>query len=206
MHHRVKDITGKHHDYLTVIGYHGSNGQKSLWDIRCECGKVVVWPEKHFLCNRSCGCKKKELIGDKNRRHGKSSHPAYAVWRSMLDRCRLPSHHAWNRYGGRGIIVCERWQDFEAFWADMGPTYEHGLTIERVDNSKGYAPENCTWATRTEQARNTRANVKIGDKTLAQIADEAGLNRSTVHYRYTHGVSGSALTAPADVRNRFMTS
>jgi hypothetical protein len=140
-----------------------------------------------------------------------SKHPAHWVWRSMIDRCRLPSHQAWHNYGGRGIPVCERWQQsFENFWVDMGPTYQPGLTIERRDNNAGYSPENCYWADRQTQARNTRVNRWIqtpdGLMTVAEAAECSGLGVTTLLYRLNHHWPTTALFVPADFTNRFSTS
>ena len=97
----------------------------------------------------------------------------------MKDRCRLPTHQAWANYGGRGVSVCSAWQaSFEAFWADMGPTYAKGLTLDRLDNSGDYTPENCAWRTYTDQSNNRRTNRKLqtpwGEMTLSQAARRAG--------------------------------
>src|SRR5690554_5561079 len=159
----------------------------------------------------SCGCKRRESIGNRNRRHGMSKSPAYAVWRSMLGRCLNPSHQAWENYGGRGITVCERWQEgFEPFWADMGPTYQPGLTLERRDNGKGYSPENCKWATPQQQNRNRRSSRLIdtpwGRMTVTEAAERSGVKKTTLHYRLKVGVDPSDLFKPADVKNRFTTS
>lgn len=109
----------------------------------------------------------------------------------MLARCQNLNHEAFKRYGGRGIKVCKPWRDsFEAFWSDMGPTYVSGLTLERKKNNLGYSPKNCTWATRVQQARNTRANKYLetpsGRMTVCQAADHYGVKRTTLAYRLAH--------------------
>jgi hypothetical protein len=123
-----------------------------------------------------------------------AQHPAYAVYRSMIDRCRLPSHQSWRNYGGRGITVCERWQQsFENFWEDMGPTYQKGMTIERMKNSKGYSKTNCRWRSMKHQSNNRRTNVfvrtPIGRMTISQAAERYGIGRSTLDWRLKAGWS-----------------
>lgn len=212
MHHRAKDITGLRVGYLTALRYHGSDGKRSLWVVRCDCGAEKLMPASEMKKQAargtvaSCGCKRRESISTRRTQHGMSKHPAYAVWRSMCDRCRLPSHHAWHNYGARGITVCERWAaSFAAFWADMGPTYRPGLTLDRIDNSAGYSPENCRWATYEQQANNTRMNRMVGDKTAAQLAQELGVKRSTMYYRLAKGVPVERLGEAPDVSRRFTT-
>lgn len=217
MHHRAKDITGLAVGYLTALKYHGSDGTKSLWLVGCACGveKVIAATELTKMKSRgvtaSCGCMKKVTIGERNTKHGMSFHPAYGVWRGMIDRCRLPSHHAWRNYGARGITVCKRWeQSFDNFWADMGPTYQAGLTLERVRNNRGYSPSNCEWATRKVQANNRRTNVMVqsqwGPMTALEFSERTGLGLTTIYYRLARGVTGKALAERPDVSRRFSTS
>lgn len=158
----------------------------------------------------SCGCKRRESISRRKTSHGMSEHKAFAVWRSLIARCTNPKHRAWPNYGGRGVQVCERWlASFGNFWVDMGPTYREGLTIERLDNNAGYAPENCAWVTYSRQARNKRTNVMLktpwGLLTVADAADRAGLNRSTVHYRVANGWPEHMLLVPPDSGRRMYT-
>jgi hypothetical protein len=111
----------------------------------------------------------------------------------MVDRCTKPTNAAYERYGGRGITVCDRWLDVRNFIADMGADYRKGLTIERSDNSKGYEPGNCYWATRLEQTRNRRttrfATLNGNTKTLAEWAIDYGIPYRLLHQRIANGVS-----------------
>ncbi len=198
MHHRAKDLSGFTVGYLTLTTYAGSDGKKSLWHARCRCGKTVTIvaseakKQKQRGVRSSCGCMKRATIAEKRTTHGMSKHPAFAVWRSMIDRCTLPSHQAWHNYGGRGITVCAEWRSsFEAFWAEMGPSYQRGLTLERKDNMRGYAPGNCVWATYKKQANNTRRSHFIetpgGRMTVMQASEAYGVGYSTLLYRIDHG-------------------
>lgn len=110
----------------------------------------------------------------------------YDVWAAMIQRCTNSNNPNYPRYGGRGITVCDRWRTFENFLADMGER-PAGLSIEREDNDGHYAPGNCRWATRAEQASNTRRNVKVTlqgqTKTVSEWCRDLGLNVSTVFKR-----------------------
>ena len=114
------------------------------------------------------------------------------IWYGMLYRTTDPKNHSYSRYGGRGIVVCDRWRSFDLFYEDMGDNYLPGLSIDRKDNSKGYYPENCRWATRKEQANN-RITSKMFTlegvtKTLAQWIDQSSIKPSTVRQRlYCYG-------------------
>lgn len=115
-----------------------------------------------------------------NATHGKSDTPTYYCWIDMRRRCLNENHSKYPSYGGRGITICQKWLSFEGFLEDMGEK-PHGLTLDRIDNDKGYFLENCRWATRKQQARNRRKSkepITWRGKTqyLSDWADELGFN------------------------------
>lgn len=122
--------------------------------------------------------------------HGKSGTRVHTIWVGILNRCTKPRHKHFPRYGGRGITVCKRWLKLENFLRDMGLP-KPGMTLERIDNNRGYSPANCRWATRKEQGNNRRDNIRVSFRgktlNLAQWADSLGLNRQTIYSRYKTG-------------------
>jgi len=116
----------------------------------------------------------------------------YKVWQAMLQRCQNASSHAFANYGGRGIDVCDTWQSFEGFFADMGDAPDN-KSLDRIDNNKGYSPDNCRWATPTEQAQNRRTTMYVdldGQRvSLAKACREKGISYSTAMTRIRKGYS-----------------
>jgi Fic family protein len=135
-----------------------------------------------------------------NARHGMTGSKIHFTWLCMHQRCNYPKHKSYVAYGGRGITICERWNSFEHFYADMGEVPAR-KTLDRKDNNKGYSPENCRWASNHEQANNKRNNFKItgfGRKlTLIDWSRETGLSKATITYRLAKGMSPEvALSTP----------
>lgn len=127
------------------------------WLCQCVCSKRREVSFDNLIRGRSlgCGCSR---LGRASVTHGLSRTPILGVWRTMMSRCYNPSNRSYKDYGARGIFAYEEWHDLENFIKDCGPHPGNGLTFDRVDNDKGYEPGNVRWATRAQQARNTRRN------------------------------------------------
>lgn len=143
----------------------------------------------------------KAAVAEANRRtkfkHGGAKNPLYTTWLNMRQRCNNPRSPAYKNYGGRGIKVCERWDDFLNFAEDMGDRPE-GMTLERIDCNGDYSPENCKWATRKEQMRNVRYNrwIEFDGKRLilSDWSKELGISPATLWYRLSKYEAETALT------------
>lgn len=125
--------------------------------------------------------------------------PLYMVWASMRDRCNNPNNRQFADYGGRGIKVCERWESYGAWLADMGPR-PLGHSLDRRDNNKGYEPGNCRWATRREQQRNQRRAVWVtidGERYRAiELAEQYNLKPDTIVARAKRNLCFSDVVTP----------
>lgn len=196
-HPNLKDITGKVFGRLTALKRIGTGHDRhAIWLCRCSCGKRVevsgVRMRKGHT--QSCGCLKIEVTVRRSTKHGHGradNHtPTYSTWSAMRARCSNPRNRAWKYYGGRGIKVCERWDTFENFLADMGEK-PPGLTIDRRDNNQNYEPGNCRWATQKEQGRNSRHNRVIrhnGEtRCLSEWGEVTGIKRATIWGRMRRG-------------------
>lgn len=165
------------------------NGMR-FWQVKCDCGVSFQALQKSFSSGgkrRSCGCQSRQEIG-----HGLSNTPEYRHWVNMISRAENPNTPGFQDYGGRGIAVCTRWREnFANFYEDMGRRPSRFHSVDRIDVNGNYEPENCRWATRSEQNRNQRSNhlVEVGGRTmtLAGAVEVAPVPYNTVLYRLKRG-------------------
>ena len=193
---KPNDLTGRRFNRLLVTGLayrkrDAAGNSKLHWRCVCDCGNACVVVASNLVSgnSKSCGCRK--LAGNGNRTHGQSKTRMYLRYRAMITRCEDKNSHAYERYGARGITVCDRWRnDFTAFLADVGEC-PPGYTLERIDNDKGYEPDNIRWATSREQANNTARNrlVTVDGMTLtvAQWGRTLGLKHGIIGSRISRG-------------------
>lgn len=176
--------------WIVISGAGKDSTGRPNYNCLCSCGTMAVVAGRSLMSgdSRSCGCLRREL----QTKHGKRRSSEYKCWTNIKSRCLNEKASAYQHYGARGISICERWKnDFLAFYDDMGPRPSSKHSIERIDNTKGYQPDNCRWALPSEQVRNTRSTVFVryqGQKMcLADAAASAGLSQSVVYMRRHRG-------------------
>lgn len=189
------DLTGKRFGRLTVIGIDDRGDRKTYYNCQCDCGNVKSVRSDSLISGaiRSCGCMKKEQDLENltaNHSHRMSGTRIYGIWQGIKKRCYNPHEARYDRYGGRGIKMCDEWREsFQSFydWSTKNG-YEETLSIDRIDNNGDYCPENCRWSDTQEQARNRSSNIRItignATKTLTEWCEIFEVDSKLVFARY----------------------
>ena len=180
----VRDMTGFVCNTLTVIRREGTANGQAAWLCHCSCGRERVYSGGNLrMLSARCTCDGGQI------RHGMTKEPLYQVWNAMKARCSQENYKSYDRYGGRGITVCQEWvHDFLAFrsWAQLNG-WQAGLEIDRIDNDGGYTPENCRCVTSRENCRNKSNNVVLelnGERhTIVEWAEQLGVRKGLIAER-----------------------
>ncbi len=182
------EFIGKKFGRLTAISVAPST-ERGLYLFRCDCGNIRMCLRSRVVARhiKSCGKHKHE----KNKRTSNRIHgtPEYYAWKSMHRRCKDKNMKDFQHWGGRGIVVCERWKDFHAFYADMGPRPKDKNSLDRINNDGNYEPSNCRWATFKEQHNNRSNNIRIEHEgsmlTISTLAEKLGVTYLTIYQEVT---------------------
>lgn len=191
---KSRELTGQRFGKLIALSRADSVGSKARWLCRCDCGVELAIVTGSLVSGntKSCGCYKVEAVVEKNTTHGMSRTPIYRTWQSMVNRCTNENYAEYHRYGERGITVCDEWiSSFENFYAHVGDKPK-GMTLDRIDNDKGYAPGNVRWASYSDQMNNKSTNnvltLKDGrEVTTKEASIIFGINYQTLQTRVHAG-------------------
>lgn len=186
----LEDNVGKKFGKIYTKEIVRGKGQRPKYLCVCDCGKEKLIDVSSVKRGAdSCGCFTSQKITNSNRVHGMSRTKIHSIWKAMKQRCLNPKNQRYKDYGGRGISICNSWLDFQNFYKDVGD-YPERMSLDRIDNNKGYSPENCRWATYTQNANNTRKSTSVeyrGEtKTLSEWCTLLGLNRTAMATRLSY--------------------
>jgi len=209
-----KDLLGERFGRLTVVGnpFKDERGRNIQYQCICDCGekKTIVRSRLTRGETKSCGCFRKQATTErvvKYGEHGAKNTRIYSIWNSMIGRCYSKKHSSYERYGGRGIAVCQQWKnDFLAFknWAENNG-YDESLSIDRINVNGNYEPSNCKWSDNEEQSQNRRNTIivtiqGVEYKSLSLVARTFNISRHVLQYRYDAGVRGDDLIKEGGTR------
>lgn len=212
-----EDLSGRRFGIITVLKFLKRkkipSGTRGYWLCKCDCGteRGIAGTSLRAGRTKSCGCV--NLLGKPRRSgpnrkinyHGLSrTSPIYRIWSEMRRRCLSEKSLLYPDYGGRGITICERWDNFQLFHHDMIGAWKAGLSLGRINNHRGYSPANCCWQTSKEQNNNQRGNrlIRIGDetKTMAQWLEHYGISANCFYNRLKRGMTeAQAMSWPSGV-------
>ena len=189
------DITDVQFEHCVALRYVCGGKQGAKFLCRCECGKEFVARSVDLRKGRvkSCGCVNRRELINKNTKHGYHDHPIYFALSHIKQRCCNPKCAEYQNYGGRGITVCDEWLNNPKSFIDWSIQngWRKGLTIDRIDNDKGYEPSNCRWVDMNVQENNKRNNHFLEYKgrrlTISQWSKEIGISRDSINYRILNG-------------------
>lgn len=190
------DLTGKRFGRLTVNKLLKTENNVAVWECKCDCGTLTT-ASTYLLTSgkkKSCGCLKNEVIQKgTNLKHGKHNERLYKTWCGIKARTSNPNEKSYKNYGARGVKVCKEWKEsFESFYRwSLSNGYCEDLTIDRIDVNGDYCPENCRWATKTEQQRNKRNTIKVTlfgiEKPLAEWCEILNIKYRTPYLNLRKG-------------------
>lgn len=183
---RKMDITGQRFGRLVALRP-DTTSKRTKWICECDCGKVKSFQLTHLRsgATTSCGCYQKEQARKVNFRHGKTHTSLHNRWKAIMQRCCNPKNERYKDYGGRGITVCEEWNEFTKFYDwSMKNGYKKEYELDRIDNDKGYYPDNCRWCKPIINNHNRRITARIDGIPLRDFAEIHNMKYSIVHSRY----------------------
>jgi len=187
---KIVDHSGKRFGRLVALRKTLGPDSRARYECVCDCGASKNVASANLINGnvKSCGCLRAETTARINSQKRSPvalrKNPFYHRWATMIQRCHNTKNPYYKNYGGRGITVCDEWRSsFSRFAADMGEPPSSTATVERIDNSQGYTPENCLWAERSAQVRNSRATIKITIQGTTLCAKDWSKRVKGLHYQ-----------------------